>query len=227
MSTMIVQNARRLFTIDEYEQMIDKGVFQEDEHLELIRGKIVERGTSVPHLFTVDDYEQMIEIGVLAEDERVELIRGEIVEMAPINLPHAVCVSRLTHFFNKRLNTEAYVWSQNPIRLPDASRPQPDVALLKWRDDLYAGKHPTSEDVLLLIEVADSSLENDRTEKASLYAEAGIPEMWIVNLPEQVVEVYSGPTGVAYKNMRRAVRGESLPLPNQMEGIVPVDDILG
>jgi hypothetical protein len=224
---MIVQNARRLFTIDEYERMISKGVFEEDEHLELIRGEIVERGTSVPRLFTIDEYEWLIEIGVLAEDEHLELIRGEIVEMAPINLPHAVCVSRLTHFFNKRLNTEAYVWPQNPIRLPNASRPEPDVALLTWRDDLYAGKHPTSEDVLLLIEVADSSLENDRTEKASLYAEASVPQMWIVNLPEQIVEVYSGPTGGAYENMRRAVRGESLPLPNQIEGVIQVDDILG
>jgi len=178
-------------------------------------------------LFTIEEFERMIATGVLAEDDRLELIRGEIVEMTPIGLDHMVCVSRLNLLFHELLGRKALAWVQNAIQLARDSRPEPDVALLRWRDDLYTAKYPTATDALLLIEVAASSLESDRQVKVPLYAEAGIPQVWIVNLPEQVVEVYSHLESGAYSHVHRASSGESLPLPDGLEGVVRVEDILG
>jgi Uma2 family endonuclease len=178
-------------------------------------------------LFTTKEFEQMIRAGVFLEDERIELIDGEIVQMAPINFPHAICISRLTLFFTKRLGETALVWAQNPIHLPNNTRPQADVVLLRWRDDLYAGKDPTAKDVLLLIEVAESSVRYDQKIKGPRYAAAGILEYWIVNLAKSIVEVYSGLNQDRYESVRTAGRGESLPLPKGLEGSISVDDIFG
>jgi Uma2 family endonuclease len=177
--------------------------------------------------FTISEFEKMIRKGVFEEDERIELIDGEIVEMSPLELPHMVCVSRLNLWFTSRLGQTALVWVQNAIRMPNNTRPQPDIVLLKWRDDFYAGKHPTERDVLLMIEVAASSLSYDRKIKGPRYAAAGIPEYWIVNLPKSIVEVYSGLNQDRYESVRTAGRGESLPLPNGLEGSISVDDIFG
>jgi len=177
--------------------------------------------------FTIEEFEQMIRAGVFEEDERIELIEGEIVEMAAIELPHMVCMARLQAMFHEKLGRNAIVWVQNAIRMPSNSRPQPNVALLKWRDDFYAGKHPTAEDVVLLIEVAESSLRYDRKIKAPRYAKAGIPEVWIVNLSKDIVEVYTTPGESGYENVRRAGRGESLPLPGSLNSTISVDDIFG
>jgi Uma2 family endonuclease len=179
-------------------------------------------------LFSIDEYERMIETGILREDDHVELIRGEIVEMSPIGLEHITCVMRLNNLFlTQQLNRNLLLSVQNPIRVPSNSRPEPDVTVLKWRDDFYAGKHPSSEDVLLLIEVSDTTLADDRNVKMPLYAASGIPEMWIVNLPEGVIEVYANPAQGGYQYTRLAHRGESLPLPAGLVGAVQVDDILG
>jgi Uma2 family endonuclease len=177
--------------------------------------------------FTISEFEKMIRKGVFEEDERIELIDGEIVDMSPIELAHMVCVSRLNLWFTSRLGQTALVWVQNAIRMPNNTRPQPDIVLLKWRDDLYAGKHPTEKDVLLMIEVAASSLNYDRKVKGPRYAAAGIPEYWIINLPKSIVEVYSGLNQGRYENVRTAGRGELLPLPNGLEGSISVDDIFG
>src|SRR5438105_12119067 len=106
----------------------------------------------IPHkLFTIDEYEQMIEAGILKEDERVELLRGEIVEMAPICVRHSGCVARVGKLLERSVGDQTIVWVQNPILLPDNSMPEPDVAVLKWREDFYTESRPTPEDVLLLI----------------------------------------------------------------------------
>jgi Uma2 family endonuclease len=180
-------------------------------------------------LFTLEEYEHMIDAGVFNEDEHIELIRGEIVGMAPIGLPHEVCVARLTRLLGRVAGNEAFVWPQNnPVSLPGSnSRPEPDATLLKWRDDFYAGKRPEPEDVLLVVEVAETSMRYDRTVKAPLYAEAGIPEYWIVNLRDGVIEVYTDPADGAYKQTRKAKRGDTLPLPGGLEGALQVSDILG
>ncbi len=178
------------------------------------------------HLFTLDEYERLVETGGFDEDARIELIRGEIVDMAAIGVRHEACVARLTILLAQRASSNVVIWIQNSIRLPDNSRPQPDVALLRWRDDYYEGKRPTPDDVLLVIEVADTSLLDDRAVKGPLYAQAGIPEYWIVNLQDNVIEVYTEPSGGAYGRTKQERRVETLRLPGGL-GDAGVGDILG
>lgn len=148
--------------------------------------------TLVRHKLSVGDYERMIQAGILAETDRVELIRGEIIEKMPINPRHGSAVKRLNRWFSTNLGDQAVIGVQDPVRLPD-SEPEPDLSILRWREDQYAARHPQPEDVLLLIEVADSSLEFDREIKLPLYAEAGIVEFWILNLIDQQLEVHCDP----------------------------------
>ena len=178
-------------------------------------------------LFTIDEYEQMIDAGILTGEDRVELLNGRIVNMAAIKLPHATCVARLDRIFHRLLSDRAHIWVQNPLHLPYKSRPEPDVTLLKWRDDLYAEKYPTHEDVLLLIEVADATLDRDKGIKAKLYAQAGIPHYWVVNLPEQVIEVFSEPDTGGYRSIARVGQGNDLELPAPLSGMIRAEDILG
>jgi Uma2 family endonuclease len=179
------------------------------------------------HLFTLEEYERVVESGGLDEDARIELIRGEILDMAPIGFPHEMCVARLTTLLVTTTVGRAIVWPQNnSIRLPSHSRPQPDVTLLRMRE-YQRDNPPTEKDVLLVIEVAESSLRYDRGVKGPLYAQAGILEYWIVNLRDNVVEVYADPVEGAFKQTRKARRGDKLPLPGGLEGAIEVRDILG
>lgn len=143
--------------------------------------------------FTIKQYNQMIEAGIFAEDNRVELIRGEIVEMASIGRRHASSVKRLNALFNQRLAGLVIVGVQDPVELEDNSEPQPDLALLRLRDDFYEAGHPQVEDVFLLVEVADTSIEFDQEVKIPLYAESGISEVWVVDINQQCLEVYRQP----------------------------------
>lgn len=160
--------------------------------------------------FTVEEYERMAETGILTEDDRVELIEGAIIEMTPIGSRHASCVARLTHLLTQQFGDQVVVWVQNPVRLSRHSEPQPDLVLLRPRQDFYAGAHPEPADVLLLIAVADATLETDRTVKAPLYAKAGIPETWVVDLEGGRVEVSRQPTTDGYQLVRTITRSESL-----------------
>jgi Uma2 family endonuclease len=177
--------------------------------------------------FSVDEYYKMAEAGILSEDDRVELIEGEIVEMAPIGIRHALCVDNLTRFFGLLLTGEARVRVQNPIRLTPDSEVQPDVTLLRLRDYSKDQQHPGPEDVLLVVEVSDTTLSWDRREKVPLYARAGIAEVWIVNLPQDRIEVYSEPEAGTYKTLRRLRRGQSVPVPGFAEAKLRVEDVLG
>ncbi|MEN0050582.1 MAG: Uma2 family endonuclease [Bacteroidota bacterium] len=150
-------------------------------------------------LLGVEEYHRMIEADILSEDDRVELINGEIIEMSPIKSFHASHVMRINHFLSNIVGEEVIVNVQNPILIPDYSEPEPDIALLKWDDDFYYEKHPQPEDVILLIEVADSSLEYDQNIKLPLYANAQIPECWIVNLREKQIEMHQYPENGIYK----------------------------
>jgi Uma2 family endonuclease len=134
------------------------------------------------HRLTVSDYYRMGEVGILAPDARVELIDGEIIDMAPPGSLHAATVHRLNTVFVRAMNDAATVLVQNPVRLSEYSEPQPDLALLRFRADYYSERHPQAADVLLIVEVADSSLRFDRTTKMQLYATHGIPEAWLVDL---------------------------------------------
>jgi Uma2 family endonuclease len=158
----------------------------------------------------VDDYYRMVEVGLLREDERVELIEGEVIRMSPIGSRHAACVARLTKLFSRLAGESAIVWVQNPVRLDDFSEPQPDVALLKPRADFYANAHPTPADVLLIVEVSDTTIGYDRQVKVPLYARAGVPEVWVIDLANETVETYAQPREGAYSVNARAARGERI-----------------
>lgn len=177
--------------------------------------------------FNVDDYYRMAEAGILTEDDRVELIEGEVIKMSPIGSRHAACVDRLNSLFSRFAGQTAIVRVQNPIRIDDYSEPQPDVSLRKPRADFYAEAHPTADDILLVIEVADTSVEYDRHVKVPLYAQVGIPEVWLVNLSEDLIEIYTDAANGSYKNVRRVKHGESFSL-QAVPGIAfSVDAVLG
>jgi Uma2 family endonuclease len=159
-------------------------------------------------LFSVSDYARMRESGILAEDDRVELIGGEVRSMTPIGPQHAAIVKRLNTLLTRQLADIAIVGIQDPIRLSDFTEPQPDIAILQQRADFYAAEHPGAADVLLVIEVADTSAEYDRYEKIPRYAEAGIAEAWLVDVANQVIEQYTLPRSGRYLNLRRLEHGD-------------------
>ncbi len=149
----------------------------------------------------------MGEAGVFAPGDRVELINGEIIQMAAIGKRHATCVRRLIRVFRQLPDDRAILDVQDPVELPPDSEPQPDVVLLQFREDYYETAHPTPSDVLLLVEVSDSTIEYDREVKIPLYAKAGIREVWIVNLTEDGIEIYRQPTADEYQVVQKANRG--------------------
>jgi Uma2 family endonuclease len=162
------------------------------------------------HLFTVDRYHQMIDAGIFTENDRIELIQGDLITMSPIGIRHAACVNKLTHKLSRYLSEQSIISVQNPVQINDISEPEPDVTLLTIRDDYYASNLPTAEDVYLVIEVSDSTLAFDRTIKLPMYAEAGIPEVWLVNLIDNVIEVYREPEAGKYTKRMRVARNEEV-----------------
>ncbi len=166
--------------------------------------------------FNIQDYHQMVKAGILTEDERVELIEGEIVEMSPIGTRHAACVKRLLKLFSQLLGDRVMVAVQDPVVLSNLSEPQPDLALLKPRDDFYAAGHPQPQDIFLLVEVADTTIESDFAErtlreraiKIPLYSSSGIVEVWLVDVNEQVIEAFRDPTDNSYQNIQKFQQGE-------------------
>lgn len=177
--------------------------------------------------FNVDEYYRMLDVGVLTRDDRVELIDGEIIEMNPIGSRHAACVTRVGELLTGLFMKAVIVRIQNPVRLNEYSEPEPDIALLKRKADFYAEGHPSPSDVLLIIEVADSSLDYDKKIKLPLYARAGIPEVWIEDLVWDRIETYSQPANGTYQNIRIAERGDSIS-PEMLPSVVlSVEEILG
>lgn len=176
--------------------------------------------------FTVAEYYRMGEVGILGPDERVELIEGEIIVMPPIGPGHAWSVALDIPLFSQYAGDRFFVQIQNPIHLNDGSEPQPDLFLLRHRPEGYASAHPTPADVLLVIEVADSSLEYDREVKAHLYGRAGIPETWVKNLPEDCIERFTepGPEGYAQHSVHH--RGETLTPVSLPDLELAVDELL-
>ena len=147
----------------------------------------------------VDAYYRMMPEGLIGADERVELLEGEVVRMPPIGPGHADVVDELGRAsFSATFEREVRVRVQGPIRLDRYNEPQPDIAILQAKAGGYRHEHPTAADVLLLIEVADSSLVEDRRRKVPLYASFGVPELWLVDLQGRKIEVYRQPAGGAY-----------------------------
>jgi Uma2 family endonuclease len=152
-------------------------------------------------LFTVEEYHRMAAAGIFHPDERVELIEGEIVQMSPIGPRHAGCVINANRLFITRLGERVVVSPQNPVVIQPRSEPQPDLLLLRPRAISYSHEHPTPEDVLLAVEVADTTVRFDRLVKARLYARAGIAEFWLLLAMDGAVEVYRGPGADGYASV--------------------------
>ena len=178
------------------------------------------------HRWTVEDYHQMADAGVFAPEARVELIDGEVYDMMPIGPFHAGVTAPLVRFFNRMAGDRWLVWPQNPLRLDDLSEPVPDVALLKPSKDDYTSSHPTAEDVLLIIEVADSTVNHDRGKKLPAYAKAGIPEFWLVNLSKRKLEVYRKPHYLGYDEHSVYSPGQSISPAVFPDAVVDVEALL-
>lgn len=175
--------------------------------------------------FSVAEYHQLADVGILKEDDQVELIQGEIIQMSPIGPKHAGNLDRLVRFLTLLLKESAIVRPQNPVRLSNISEPEPDIAILRPREDFYTSAHPGPEDVLLVIELSETTLQYDQEVKLPLYAAAGIPEYWIVDLQANRVLVYRDASGEQFLNIKTYQQGEiinSAVLPQS----ISVEDLL-
>jgi Uma2 family endonuclease len=178
-------------------------------------------------LFTVDEYYKMADAGILGPEDRVELIDGEIIQMGPIGNRHAGCVIAATDLFKAAFGGRVSVSVQNPLRLSDYTEPEPDVVLLKPRKDSYRNKRVGVEDVLLVVEVSDTTLEYDREVKLPRYAAAGVPEVWIEDLENGQLLVCRNPVGNAYTTFQTLRSRDSVAVPAFPGTTFNVEDLLG
>ncbi len=179
------------------------------------------------HRFTADQFHRMGDAGVFHEGDRVELIDGHIVEMTPIGPEHAGCVKELVRLLYHAAGDTVVLGVQDPLVLSTHQAPEPDIAVLRPRPGGYRQRHPGPDDVLLVIEVADTSLAYDRSTKIPRYAVAKVPELWIVNLPAEVVEVHRAPASGRYTDTSTLSRGATI-RPLRLPGVeLRVDEILG
>lgn len=174
----------------------------------------------------VTEYHKMIEAGILTEQDRVELINGEIIRMSPIGSKHATNVKQINTLFNRMIGDKAVVSVQDPITLGTQSEPEPDIVLLSPPLEKYWDRHPGAEDIYLVIEVADSSLDYDREIKLPLYASSGIAEVWIINMNAEEIEIHTQPEGDVYTFRQIVRRGGSVSLV-QFDLTLPADQLLG
>ena len=170
-------------------------------------------------------FHRMIEAGLFGEKDHVELIHERLMDKGPKTPRHAACRSQVLAYLASRVGEEVGIQVQGSIYFPDHSQPEPDIALLRYRDDFHPDRYPLPDEVLLIIEIADSSLDYDRHIKGPLYAEAGIPAYWIINLQAGVIEAHTQPLGDRYKTVQVAERGERLSLPTSDLEVL-VDDWL-
>ena len=180
------------------------------------------------HRFDIETYHRLISDGILQEDDRVELIEGRIVDMTPIGSRHSAVVKRLNSLFTRKVQGRVIVGVQDPIQLlHEQSEPEPDITLLKYREDFYSAELPKGEDVLLIIEVADTSLDYDRETKIPMYAQAKIQEVWLVNLLENCIEIYSSPSSSGYEFRRTARQDQAVSTMHFSDICLTANQILG
>ena len=175
------------------------------------------------HRFSAEDFHRMAEAGILSEDDRVELIRGEVVELSPVGKRHMAALKRLMDaLFPLQLERRALLQVQDPLRLSPDTEPQPDLVLLAYREDFYRDRMPEGQDALLVVEVADTSLNHDLEVKLPLYAQAGVPQVWVVDLVRDRVHVFRKPQGAGYQEAQALEEGEL-----EVLGLkVPVKEVL-
>jgi len=181
----------------------------------------------IRHKFNRQEYHALGETGILKPGDRVELIKGEIIHLSPISSLHAAYVKRLNQLFAQKFGDRVLIAVQNPVFLDDYSEPQPDLALLRPRSDFYAAAHPQGEDILLLVEVANTTLEIDRSIKIPLYAASGIPEVWLVNARDRTLETYRQPLGDTYQQVQILSPGAKVTLLALPEVEIGVEEIVG
>jgi Uma2 family endonuclease len=177
--------------------------------------------------FTVADFARMLEVGIFAEDDRVELIDGEVRAMSPIGPRHAAIVKRLNTLMSRQIADRAILSVQDPIQLTDYTEPQPDLAVLRLREDFYVQAHPVPADVLVVVEVAETSLEYDREEKVPRYAQVRIPEVWLLDVERETVTQYTQPDGTRYGAEHALQRGQILVSVTVSDLRLALDDIFG
>ncbi len=178
------------------------------------------------HLTDIKEWQKLGEANIFAPGSRLELIEGEILEMAPIGFNHSGHINRLVKLLTKLISDDVIPSVQNPLQLGDLSEPEPDFMLLKPNDDFYCSRHPNADDVLLLIEVAESSLSFDQNQKLHLYASHNIPEYWLMNLNDSCLEIYRQPHGDCYGEKTTLHSGDSVTLSQLNQITINIADIL-
>ena len=217
---------RRQFTDADLRRMVKAGILPPDDPVALRDGKLFYQHNGAPRRFNVDEYYALAEAGILHPEERVELLDGEIIKMSPMHSPHAACIRLFEEMLHESVGRRATLCGQMPVRLNDSYSPEPDYMLLRRRADAYSQGHPTPDDVLLLIEVADSSIRTDRRRKIPIYGSAGIPEVWLADLTRRQVEVHDQPTETGYARMRTIGSDGSLTPTAFPDLAIPVSAIL-
>ena len=177
--------------------------------------------------FTVVDFARMTETGIFTEDDRVELIDGEVRAMSPIGPRHAAIVKWLNALISRQVADRAILSVQDPIQLTDYTEPQPDLAVLRVHEDFYVQWHPVPADVLVVVEVVETSLEYDREEKVSRYAQVRIPEVWLLDVERETVTQYTQPDGTRYREEHTLQRGHILVAATVSNLQLALDDIFG
>ena len=216
---MTTQPQNRAFTVDECDRTVAAAILTEEDRVELIAAR--------RRPFTVGEYYRMAEADILTEEDRVELVAGQIVAMSPIGSRHAACVDRLNGLLHRQPEQAFIVRVQSPIALDAYSEPEPDLVLLRPRADFYAEAHPSAADVLLAVEVADTSVDYDREVKLPLYAQAGLPEVWLIDLQRDHIEVYARPQGGAYQQRVEVTADATLTSPTIPQLALAAADLLG
>ena len=178
-----------------------------------------------PRLITASDYDRMIEAGIYTENDRIELLNGEIIEIIPKGKRHASANDKVARFFYKLFDEDIIIRNQNPIILDDFSEPEPDIVLAKWDDKGYAENHPTPTDILLVMEISDTTLAYDREDKARAYSRNGIGQYLLLNLQKETIEDYREPSADGYQFKRTLRKGNSLNLVAFPEIEIKIDDL--
>lgn len=176
--------------------------------------------------FRVEEICKMVEVGILPEESGWELIDGEVIHRMTIGSKHAGTIIRLGKLFERKIGDKTLVSIQNPIHIDDYNEPEPDIAILKPREDFYAESHPLPDNILLLIEISDSTIKFDREVKKTLYAEAEIAEFWLVNLKDNTIECYSSPKNGNYRLAQILEKGETVKSGTIENLILNVEEIL-
>lgn len=230
LSPVLAEPARRKITLDEFHGMRQAGIFAEHDRVELRDGELWDSCPShAPSRvkLTAEQYYELGETGVFDEDDRMELLDGELYEMMAPGRWHEGGVNALTMGFAGGGGGQRVVSVQNSVHLAIRSAPQPDVVVLQFRADYYRSRHAEPADVLLVVEVADTSMRHDRVRKLPLYAEAGVAEVWIVTRRPAAIEVYRSPIEGRYTVQRTYLPGETICAEAIPEVVIAVSDVTG